>query len=110
MTTDPLSSRASALFGTHRDSILRQTDRLFAALMVAQGVAGILVASWISPLTWAGKQSSVHPHVWMAIGIGSLITVFPVVLVIARPGSAFTRHAVAASQMLWSALLIHLTG
>jgi two-component system sensor histidine kinase HydH len=34
----------------------------------------------------------------------------PILLTRTHPGSALTRHVIAASQMLWSALLIHLTG
>ncbi len=83
---------------------------MFAYLMIAQWLAGIAAAVWISPRTWIGTQSQIHVHVWAAIFIGGAITSFPVWLVWKRPGQVVTRHAIAVGQMLTSALLIHLTG
>lgn len=87
-----------------------KTDRMFAYLMLVQWLLSIGVALWISPLTWAGKTSTTHPHVWIAIGLGGAITSLPVWLALFKPGESLTRHAVAAGQMLMSALLIHLSG
>lgn len=103
-------SRAEELFREHQHSIYHRTDRMFAVLFGCQWLAGIGLVIWISPLTWTGRMSAVHPHVWAALGLGSLISVFPVLLALLRPGDAVTRHAIAVGQMLWSALLIHLTG
>ncbi len=105
-----ISQRADDLFHENRSNIFRRTDRLFAGLMVIQWIAGIFAAVWISPYTWAGADSETHLHVWAAILLGGLITFFPVCLVIARPGSMLTRHVIAISQMLTSALFIHLSG
>ena len=49
-------------------------------------------------------------HVWTAIILGGVISSLPLLLIVRSPGSVLTRHVVAAAQMLWSALLIHLTG
>jgi diguanylate cyclase (GGDEF)-like protein/PAS domain S-box-containing protein len=105
-----MTDRAGAIFEENLLAIRRQTDRVFALLMVFQWVAGIGAAVWISPLTWAGTSSEVHPHVWAALFLGGLITFFPVFLALKNPGRASTRHVVAGGQMLMSALLIHLTG
>src|SRR4030095_15302095 len=51
-----------------------------------------------------------HPHVWLAIGLGGIIASVPVMLDIFLPGRTLTRHVNAAAQVLFSALLIHLTG
>src|SRR4029078_1483237 len=75
-----------------------------------QWVFGNLVAIFFSPYGWTGKVRAVHLHVWVAVFLGGALSLFPIVLAILRPGSAMTRHVVAASQMLWSALLIHLSG
>ena len=40
---------------------------------------------------------------------GWLANAFPVALAVRRPGWVVTRHVIAAAQMLWSALLIHLS-
>ena len=105
-----ISQRADHLLHESRSGIYCRTDRLFAGLMVLQWIAGIIAAVWISPQTWAGAYSETHLHVWSAILLGGLITLFPVCLALIRPGTTLTRHVVAISQMLTSALLIHLSG
>jgi two-component system sensor histidine kinase/response regulator len=90
--------------------VWRRTDRLFAGLFVAQWLAGIVLALWVTPRTWIGATSHVHLHVLAAIFLGGLIAAFPVTLAILQPGRALTRHVIAFSQMLASALLIHLSG
>jgi len=101
---------ADALFRDHQQQIYQQTDRLFAHIMIAQWIAGILFALWVSPLTWAGSSSQVHVHVWAAIFLGGALSLFPAQLAYLRPGRTSTRHVIAVAQMLMSALLIHLTG
>jgi two-component system, sensor histidine kinase and response regulator len=105
-----ITPRSTELLAAHKSRVYAQTSRLFAALMMAQWVAGIGMALWLSPRTWIGGTSQVHLHVWLAILLGGAITALPVFLAIARPAQTFTRHIVAAGQMLMSALLIHLSG
>ncbi|MEY2563775.1 MAG: hypothetical protein QOH88_1968 [Verrucomicrobiota bacterium] len=102
--------RADELFEQHRQQIYRQTDRLFARLMIFQWVAGILIAFFVSPRTWAGQSSAIHLHVWAAIFLGGVISLVPILLTRAFPGAAVTRYVIAIAQMLMSALLIALTG
>jgi len=105
-----VSRRADELLQDNKSDIYRRTDRLFAYLLALQWIGGICAAIWISPLTWAGSSSETHLHVWAAILLGGVISLFPIFLVITRPGSTLTRHIIAVSQMLTSALLIHLCG
>ena len=121
-TTTPTATQASTrpggssivgadeLFDEHRQRIYRQTDRLFAWLMLFQWLGGIFAALVISPLTWAGATGSVHPHVWTAVILGGLTNLFPAYMAITYPGRPLTRLAVSVGQALTSALLIHLTG
>lgn len=102
--------RAEARFQASRDSLYRSTDRLFAWLMAGQWLFGIGVALFFSPYAWEGKVRTVHAHVWAAVFLGDLIAAFPIALAVLRPGRAGTRHVIAASQVLYSALLIHLSG
>ena len=104
------SARADALFETHRQEIFRKTDKLLARLMIVQWFAGILMALFISPHTWAGQTSQIHNHVWAAIFLGGAISIFPVWLTYAWPGAAITRYTIATAQMLMSGLLIGLSG
>jgi two-component system, sensor histidine kinase and response regulator len=103
-------SRADVLFDEYQLDIYRRTDRLFAWLMGFQWIAGIVFALWVSPLAWSGSVSRVHLHVWAAVVLGGIVSVFPALLAILRPGQASTRYTIAVAQMLMSALLIHLTG
>ncbi|MCA9211797.1 MAG: response regulator [Planctomycetales bacterium] len=78
--------------------------------MILQWCAGVVVASWLSPRTWAGVYSEPHVHVWAATLLGGLISFLPVFLASTCAGTKLTRHVIAISQMLTSALLIHLSG
>jgi two-component system sensor histidine kinase/response regulator len=102
--------RASALFAASQLDIYRHTDRVFAVLMGVQWIAGIVFALWVSPLAWAGTASTTHLHVWAAIVLGGIISLFPALLGLLRPGQPSTRYTIAVAQMLMGALLIHLTG
>jgi two-component system, sensor histidine kinase and response regulator len=102
--------RAADLFAHYREDIYRRTDRLFAGLMGLQWIAGIVFAVWVSPLAWSGATSRTHLHVWAAIVLGGIISLFPAVLALVRPGLPSTRYIIATAQMLMGALLIHLTG
>ena len=103
-------ARSEELFKQHRTQVYKETDRVFAWLMVAQWVFGLFIALVFSPYGWEGKVKSLHMHVQLAIFVGAALSALPIALAILRPGSTLTRHVVAVSQMLWSALLIHLSG
>src|SRR6267154_1624153 len=105
-----LAARAEFLFHESRNTNYKRIDRLFAGLMCFQWVAGVIAAIVISPRAWAGTVSHVHIHVWAAIFLGGIITIFPVSLAMWRPGQVLTRYVIAVAQMLMSALLIHLSG
>jgi hypothetical protein len=107
---DAIVQRAETRYSAHRKAILTSTDRMFAGLMVAQWIFAIFVALVFSPYGWQGKVRTVHMHVWVALILGGAITSLPVALAWLRPGETLTRHTIAVAQMLWSALLIHLSG
>jgi signal transduction histidine kinase len=85
-------------------------DRLFAILMIVQWAAAVLGALIVSPRTWIGSHGTVHLHVWASLIFGGILTAAPVVLTRLHPGALLTRHVMAVSQMLFSVLLIHITG
>jgi PAS domain S-box-containing protein len=107
---EAVSRRITELFKEQQQNILQHTDRLFSWLMILQWFFAVGLALWISPRTWAGVNSQIHPHVWLAICLGGIITSLPVFLGRTQPGKTLTRHVIAVGQMLMSALLIHLTG
>jgi hypothetical protein len=107
---DVIVQRAGARYEAHRQEIFRSADRMFGGLMIGQWIFAIVIALTFSPYAWQGKIKTVHMHVWIALFLGAAITSLPVALAWFRPGEPLTRHAIAVGQMLWSALLIHLTG
>ncbi|HEY8993476.1 MAG TPA: response regulator [Lacunisphaera sp.] len=113
-TDTTFESRIQARTAILSEELLRkfraQTDRAFAVLLILQWLAGIGVAIWLTPLTWVGRTSEIHVHVWAAIFLGGLIALPAAFLAVARSGRTSTRHVIAVAQMLASALLIHLTG
>jgi hypothetical protein len=102
--------RAEERFATERTKLMAATDRMFGGLMLGQWAFAVVMALLVSPWAWEGKERTVHMHVWTAIVLGGIISSLPLALIKARPGAAVTRHVVAAAQMLFSALLIHLSG
>jgi hypothetical protein len=111
MSTNPMiAERAEELYQEQSAKRHVMISRMFALLLVVQYVACVAAAFAVSPYAWAGKDRVLHMHVWVAILAGAGITVLPVLLAIFRPASPLTRHVIAASQMLSSALLIHLSG
>src|SRR5258708_5018069 len=90
-----VSTRAGQLFHEHLQSTIRHADRLFAWLMVCQWFFAMALVIWISPLSWSGANSQMHPHVWAALLLGGLVTIFPVALAWQQPGRPLTRHVVA---------------
>ncbi|WP_146502957.1 putative bifunctional diguanylate cyclase/phosphodiesterase [Rubinisphaera italica] len=85
-------------------------DRLFVGLMVAQWVTAIAATVFLSPTTWIGTTSVTSLHVWTAVLLGGAISSLPVFLGLKYPGRPLTRYVIALSQVLWSSLLIYLTG
>ena len=108
-TTEAIHTRTLVLFQELQQNVCRYTDRLFSRLMVLQWFFAIGLAFCFSPLTWSGAHSQIHPHVWLAIFLGGLITALPVYLTRTQPGNVLTRHVVGVGQMLMSGLLIDLT-
>lgn len=88
----------------------RRTDRMFAILMLLQGIALIVIAVKVTPRTWSGTESSVHAHVIASVSLGILVTGFPAILAWCRPGALTTRLVMAAAQMMVTGLLTHIAG
>ncbi len=105
-----VSASVKAKLASHFHAIQVRTDRMFAVLMVLQWLGAIATAVWVTPRTWIGAQSHLHPHVWMAIVGGGILAALPIVLASLKPGSTVTRMVIACSQVLFSSLLIHLSG
>src|SRR5690348_11764806 len=93
-----IERRSAELFEEYSQGIYRRTDRMFAWLMILQWAAGVFAAVVLSPYTWAGRERSIHAHLYAAIFLGGLISSLPVVLVWLRPGATLNRYVIAVAQ------------
>jgi len=110
VSLESMSERARGLYLERHNDLYVRTDKWFASLIIFEWLASMVIAFVVSPLAWSGTRSYIHPHIWFSVFLGG-VTVLPVLyLVWTMPGKALTRHTIAVSQVLFSALLIHLTG
>ncbi len=107
-SANTVSALEESLLQESRQELFVKTDRMFAALMMFQWVGIVILAAVLSPRTWAGATSTIHPHLWAAIFVGGIISIPPAVLGLWRSGKTSTRMVIAVAQMLTSALLIHI--
>jgi signal transduction histidine kinase len=102
--------RVEEVYTSRYQSLVQKTDRLFGYLFVFQWLLGIALAFWVSPSAWSGVQSEIHIHIFAAIFLGAILASIPTYLIMTDPGATINRMVVAFAQMLFSVLLIHLTG
>ncbi|HMO24205.1 MAG TPA: hybrid sensor histidine kinase/response regulator, partial [Candidatus Melainabacteria bacterium] len=105
-----LSEGARNIFDQRMFERSKSTDLLFTTLIVLEWLAMIIVSLIVSPLAWEGRNSYIHPHLLVAVVMGGLVTLPVLYFYFSAPGKPVTRHVIAFSQMLISAILIHLTG
>ena len=102
--------RARQLFDLQWRDNAQRTDRMFAVLMILQWIGAVIAALMLSPKTWNGSESHIHPHVWLAVFLGGGLASLPVYLAWKCPGRVVTRHVIALAQIMFSSLLIHVSG
>src|SRR5579862_3586460 len=110
--TPPIDAVAKAreIFQSQQQQAHVRTDRMFACAMVVQWLAAIAVAYWCSPHGGLNVFGRTYPYLLATGCLGGILPLVSVVLVCLNPGAALTRHVLAVSQMLMSALLIYLSG
>ncbi|MFT5299360.1 MAG: PAS domain S-box-containing protein [Mariniblastus sp.] len=106
----PLGLDANLLFERRYQQECHRVNKFMMWLMFAQWVVGIGFAMFFSPFTWIGQAYEIHVHVWAAILLGGAISGFAIMWTKRFPNAAHSRHVIAICQILWSALLIHLSG
>lgn len=112
MYTDiqPSSSREAELVAAREIENMSAINRGMALALAGQAIAGVLLAYYLSPLTWKGWESETHPHVWASIAAAFLLGAGPAVLAWRDARWRGTQYVVAAAQLLFSALFIHVSG
>ncbi len=109
-TTVAFDAAVAAKVRDQELALHRRTDRMFAYLLLTEWVGGVVAAFVVSPRTWIGSTSYLHTHVYAAFILGGLLCSLPAYLAWKQPGQLSTRLTISASQLLFSCLLIHLTG
>ena len=105
-----LAARAEEIAGEGALERHKSTDRLFLWLLLAQWAFAIVLAFVVSPYAWEGRTRTIHLHVYVAVFFGAVVNALPIALILTRPGKDSTRYVIGVAQMLWSGVLIHLTG
>jgi signal transduction histidine kinase len=101
---------SSRIYREMLDGVYRRSGRVFVWLFLLQWVFAIGWALVISPYAYVDGHRVIHFHVKAAIVFGAVINAMPLLLIRFRNDWFMTRHVVAAAQMLWSALLIMISG
>ncbi|MBV9999606.1 MAG: hypothetical protein JO015_10905 [Verrucomicrobia bacterium] len=104
------TASAEGLFRREELRLRIRAEEHFFWMFLIQWIAGIIVCGWVSPLAWEATQASLHDRLIIPVGLGGLLVGTPMALIRFFPGVWFTRHVVAAAQMLFGALLIQATG
>lgn len=110
MTTFDLQQRTNELHQQYLHEGYARTSHGLVILMAVQWAFAVVLALVLSPFAWEGSQRSVHVHVIAAVVLGGLLFSLPAYLARQQPAAVHTRWVIAVAQMLWSALLIHLSG
>lgn len=88
----------------------RRADSIFKFILVAQWLSAITIAIWSTPFSYQGTIATIHLHVYLAIFLGGLLAIGPILAMKLFPDSRMNRDIVAVAQSLFSILLIHITG
>jgi PAS domain S-box-containing protein len=103
-------TRANRLFEEQQRSISVRLDRAFAILIVVQCLVAIVLAMLPTPWLDVDGVRRLDPRVIHALVIAPLLVAVTFAFVRFRRGTVASRQAIAVTQMLISALLIHVTG
>jgi PAS domain S-box-containing protein len=110
MSVEPMRARGLEIYRQRLSQIQTDTDRVFFWLLLIQWAIAIVIAIVVSPYAWSGRTRSLHLHVEIAVFGGALLNALPLLLIVRYPGRSSTRQVAAVTQMLWSAMFVHLTG
>lgn len=105
-----ITESAAELFDQQFQAVVTRGNRVFAGLMLLQYIGCVVAAVFWTPLSWEGRESSIHLHVWASVFLGALIALPPAMMGWLKPENNSLRYLMAIAQMLMSALLIHIGG
>ena len=88
----------------------KRNDRIFAILLFVEWFAAVALAWILTPKTWHGAESSLHPHVYQAFWIGLICGGIPAFLCWRYAGADWVKFVVACAQASIPGLFVHLVG
>lgn len=109
-TSNKLSVEENVLFQKHYRESNKNVDIMFVWLFIFEWVLAITISLLLSPSSWVGLTSSIHPHVHMSIFLGGTLTLFPVYFILKHREDELNKYIVCFSQITYASLLIHITG
>lgn len=109
-SVDDVHALADKYFRDSEQSISVRVDRFLAITLLLEWLGCVVLAIFVSPLTWAGDVSWTHPHIWGALVVGGLIASFPAFSGLTSPGNYLNRYLMAIAHMTMAGLTVHITG
>lgn len=110
MTSSNALASAQGIFDARNLVRSKKTDFIFLYLFLCQWVFAMILAGILSPQTWTGAVSQIHPHVYLAGFLGGSLAFGQVYMIYRYAGTTLVQDLNAIIQILFSALFIHLTG
>ncbi|MFY2559229.1 two-component sensor histidine kinase, partial [Corallococcus terminator] len=105
-----MEARARGLLSEYLGAVRRRADGLCIWLMVGQWAFALALAVVTSAHPWDWRMHPGPEPLWVALLLGGPLCIIPVTLALLRPGEVVTRQVMAVTQVLWSVLLVHLSG
>ncbi|CAM2011216.1 methyl-accepting chemotaxis protein [Acanthopleuribacter pedis] len=105
-----IAERTTELFRQRQQHYFSKIDRLLVGLLIAQWPAAVVFALLATPRTWDGTVADTYAHVYLAVGLGGLISLVPFFMWRRAPGMAVTRYALAIAGMLYTSIFTHIAG
>ncbi|HMO86900.1 MAG TPA: ATP-binding protein, partial [Lacipirellulaceae bacterium] len=78
--------------------------------MLLQWAGTMIAAACLTPTTWDGDAGRLHPHINLAVFFGGAVCALPLLLAWRRPGADVTRYVIVIGQVVFSSIIIHVTG
>ena len=98
------------IFESEYARLSERTDKILMGVMLAQWGIAMALSLFSALFHSTVGNNPLASQLHASVLLGGLITVLPVAGSILRPGRTSTRYVLVSGQILWSVLIIHLSG